>query len=376
MRLSSLWLILALFVGCGPQGGSPPGAESGVGPFGAGKADGPARELDADVPADASFASPDETHYFVFSADAGTVVDVEVTRAGTARGLDTLLRVLGPRTEGGTFDQELAADDEAGYGQLSRIEELELLAEGDYVIEVGLDPSAEVDLSSPKQYRLLLTTSEGSVEPPLTGDLPKQVHWVRNSAEYIASVRQAYRAATLEIERLAESGALPAAWGVVMDVDETILSNSQYRRERELGLETTWWQWVSRREATALPGADAFMDRVRALGGVVALVTNRHVSMCGYTEGNLRNVGIEYDAILCQDGERDKDSRWQLVERGEAAEGVGPVELVMWIGDNIHDFRGLDQEDRFEQTSFAPFGTRYIVVPNPMSGSWVSNPQD
>ncbi len=39
--------------------------------------------------------------------------------------------------------------------------------------------------------------------------------------------------------------------------------------------EELWNAWAKRREATALPGAAAFLTRVRALGGKIAIVTNR-----------------------------------------------------------------------------------------------------
>ena len=371
-RLLSLPALLLALAGCETSPGAPFGA---VGPFGVGKADGSAREIEAETPVTGAITSADHAEFFVFAASAGTVIDVEVTQAGSSRGLDTFLRVLGPMGPQGTYDEEVASDDESGYGQLSRIEGLEL-AEGDYVIELTVDPSGATDLSRPNDYRLVLEAEGGMVDPPLTGDLPKEVHYVRNSAEYVGVVSQAYRAATLQIEYLAQNEELGEEWAVIMDVDETILSNSQYRRERGLGVGTTWWQWVGREEATALPGADAFMDRVRALGGHVALVTNRHASQCRNTENNLAAQGIEYDVILCQDGERDKEGRWQQVERGEASAELAPQQVVMWVGDNIHDFRGMGQEHREDPSAFGDFGTRFIIVPNPMSGSWVSNPQE
>ena len=48
----------------------------------------------------------------------------------------------------------------------------------------------------------------------------------------------------------------------------------------------------------------------------------------------------------------------------------------MWVGDNIHDFPGMEQEHRHDPRAFEDFGARFVIVPNPMSGSWVSNPQD
>src|SRR5687767_15227807 len=56
----------------------------------------------------------------------------------------------------------------------------------------------------------------------------------------------------------------------------------------------------NRREATALPGAAAFVGRVRGLGGRVVIVTNRTEAECEPTRENLRAVGIVFDAVLCK----------------------------------------------------------------------------
>ena len=110
---------------------------------------------------------------------------------------------------------------------------------------------------------------------------PDSIRWVRDSAEYRAAVLQTYRLATAHVEREA-AGRAAGAWAVVLDADETVISNLTYQAERAqagLGYSTdSWAAWVRRREATPLPGAAAFLTRVRALGGKIAIVTNRLAS--------------------------------------------------------------------------------------------------
>ena len=46
---------------------------------------------------------------------------------------------------------------------------------------------------------------------------------------------------------------------------------------------------------------------------------------------------------------------------------VAPLDVLIWIGDNIQDFPNLSQSGPGD---FAPFGIHYFTLPNPMYGSW------
>jgi 5'-nucleotidase (lipoprotein e(P4) family) len=213
-------------------------------------------------------------------------------------------------------------------------------------------------------------------------DLPKAVRWVQRSAEYRASFLQTYRAATAHVERAA-GGRFSGTWAVVADADETVISNVQHEveRAREAGAEAAfdparWTEWVRRREALALPGAAAFLRRVRELGGRIAIVTNRTATECDDTRANFEAQGLPYDAILCREAGQpsDKNPRFEAVRTGTAF-GSGPVDVVAFLGDNIRDFPGGAQEMRQKgDQAFAEFGARYFIFPNPLYGSFESNP--
>jgi 5'-nucleotidase (lipoprotein e(P4) family) len=187
---------------------------------------------------------------------------------------------------------------------------------------------------------------------------------------------QVYGAATAHVEREAARLA-GGAWGVVLDADETVIDNSLYQLEREragLAFDAPSWQaWTKRREALPQPGARAFLARVRALGGRIAIVTNRTESECPDTEAVFRAHGLLYDVMLCRPdaGPGDKNPRFEAVARGTTAAGLPPLEVVAFVGDNILDFPGLSQALRNEgDSAFAAFGVRYFALPNPMYGSW------
>jgi 5'-nucleotidase (lipoprotein e(P4) family) len=200
---------------------------------------------------------------------------------------------------------------------------------------------------------------------------PLQIRWVRVSAEYEALVRQAYRAAETHVERESRSRA-SGLWGVILDADETVISNLAYQIEQQ-GKKydpATWAAWVKRREAAALPGAKAFLERVHTLGGKIVIVTNRRAAVCDDTKAVFAARGLVYDEMLCRTDAEDKNPRFDAVAKGTAPSTLGPLTIVAFLGDNITDFPSLSQAIRGEESAYADVGTRFFVLPNPMYGSW------
>lgn len=202
--------------------------------------------------------------------------------------------------------------------------------------------------------------------------LPDDVRWVRESAEYRAAAWQAFALARERVEELAP-GRAPGTWAVSVDADETVLDNSLYELESaRAGTDydpESWRRWVARREAAVVPGAREFLERVRELGGRVVVVTNRKAAERADTDANLRALGLPFDLLLVRTDEREKEPRWEAVERGAA--GLPPAEILLWVGDNVGDFPGVDQSLRDRpEAELAPFGRRFILLPNPMYGSW------
>ena len=208
--------------------------------------------------------------------------------------------------------------------------------------------------------------------------IPASVRWFRASAERRALSLQTYRLATAALERRS-AGLAAGTWAVILDADETVIDNSPYQQELARRRATfdaaTWNEWVMRGAATALPGAPEFVRRVRERGGRVVIVTNREQSQCDATRANLQRVGIQTDAVLCKtESNSFKDARFEAVANGTPPSPLPPSRVVMWVGDNIQDFPRLRQELRTAgDSAFAEFGDRFIVLPNPMYGSWERN---
>jgi 5'-nucleotidase (lipoprotein e(P4) family) len=211
--------------------------------------------------------------------------------------------------------------------------------------------------------------------------MPDSLHWFRNSAEYKAATLQTYRLAALVLERRA-SGKASGGWAVILDADETVLDNSQYLKERfAQGLKftpPTWHEWTQRKSAPAVPGAVDFLTRVHELGGRIAVVTNRAASECPDTESVFKTDGLLYDVILCNPdlSNSSKESRFEQVAKGTTPASLPPLEVLMWLGDNIRDFPGMSQEARTQPEKLKDFGERFFVLPNPTYGSWEGSPRN
>ncbi|WP_240359602.1 hypothetical protein [Pyxidicoccus trucidator] len=97
---------------------------------------------------------------FGFSVRAGAQVKLEVTHLGSSMYLDTGLFVYGPRQANGSYGTvALAQDDDAGYGQLSKVSSLALAQGGDYLVVASTGTGAG------KQFRLQLDCLNGVCAP-------------------------------------------------------------------------------------------------------------------------------------------------------------------------------------------------------------------
>jgi 5'-nucleotidase (lipoprotein e(P4) family) len=216
--------------------------------------------------------------------------------------------------------------------------------------------------------------------PVQASAVPGGIHWFRTAAEQRAGYEQVYAWAGERVEAQVAAGPQQGPWGVILDADETVLDNSAYQlRRARLGLGFTndsWNEWVREEAAAALPGAVAFLRKVKVLGGRIAIVTNRDEVVCDATRRNLAAVGVAADAVLCRKpGPSEKETRFRMVQEGTTGTGLPPLRVLAWVGDNIQDFPGGSQALRdADAARLADFGTRFFVLPNPMYGSWEANP--
>lgn len=74
---------------------------------------------------------------YEFFGGEGALVDIEVTQRGSSRGLDTTLFLYGPRENGEWPASSLMQDDNDGWGDLSKLGNVEIRKEGFYLVVIG-----------------------------------------------------------------------------------------------------------------------------------------------------------------------------------------------------------------------------------------------
>lgn len=230
----------------------------------------------------------------------------------------------------------------------------------------------------------LVLVALGSASPLGAQDLPKEVRWTRDAAEHDALFLQVYREAAVQVGRTS-AGLARGSWAVILDADETVLDNSDLYRARASGSRVqptydaeAFRAWARDARAAALPGATAFIAHVKALGGRVVVVTNREEAVCDATRENFRRLALAVDAVICRrpTDPDDKTPRYEAVADGTTDAGLPPLGVVAWVGDNIQDFPHLTQDVRTKgEAGLVDFGVRFFLLPNPMYGSWETNPQ-
>jgi len=204
--------------------------------------------------------------------------------------------------------------------------------------------------------------------------------WTQSSAEYRALAYQTFSLASLRLDQAlrnrkrARSTKRPA---VIVDVDETVLDNSRFQAELVLRdapyTAENWKAWCDRAEAGAVPGAVDFLKYAASRGVRVFYITNRRQPEKAGTITNLIKLGfpgVTEDSVMIreQGTPASKESRREKVRLH--------YWIAMLVGDNLNDFNdnfsGKSIADRSAEVDHerVEFGSRFIVVPNPMYGDW------
>jgi len=211
--------------------------------------------------------------------------------------------------------------------------------------------------------------------------------YMLTSAEYRAACHQCFRWAEMIVQlkqqlRRAQAdspNAKPLA--VVMDLDETILDNgwfqSQQIRDQVAFDMQRWSTWEEKgaEKVRVIPGAVAFIKKLRVLGVAPVFISNRNKNALKQTIETLERfeISVPENQILLADNQTgsDKTSRRAQVEQS--------FDVVLYLGDNLRDFderfkfnaaSGIDGRNQVVDELSNKFGIEWIILPNPSYGEW------
>jgi len=205
-------------------------------------------------------------------------------------------------------------------------------------------------------------------------DYTTSVLWQQNSGEYRALCFQAYNFARLSLKEALWESLNKKPNCIIVDIDETVLDNSPFQgHEINKGISynpADWTAWTNLSQADTVPGALAFLKFAASKNIETFYVSNRDEKDYAATLKNLQKFGFPYADdvhLMISKGTSDKEPRRQKIAE--------TYNILLLCGDNLSDFSNIfyrEGKNTFEQVNAnqALFGTKYIMLPNPMYGDW------
>jgi 5'-nucleotidase (lipoprotein e(P4) family) len=225
--------------------------------------------------------------------------------------------------------------------------------------------------------------------PAVGLELLNATAWYQTAVEYRAITLQSFELArrnldralanprwTAAIEQDGDFTTLPPA--IILDVDETVLDNAPYQVRLVLeGREHSsdaFFEWVLEARALPVPGAVEFTQYADERGVAVFYVTNRDEREEAATVKNLQQHGFPVrdgaESVLTRG-----ESGWSSSDKTARRQAIAQrYRILLLVGDDFNDFipaRGsLQERAALFETYRNWWGQRWIMLPNPMYGSW------
>ena len=198
--------------------------------------------------------------------------------------------------------------------------------------------------------------------------IPNDIRWVTKSSEYDILCQQIYKNAWDNLSKILQKSGSNSC--IVMDLDETVLDNSQYQIDLFANNDSynpeSWSKWVDLKQAKLVPGAKKFIDNVRETDVNIIFLSNRMAKNQEPTIKNMKDLEILHsnDMFLLRIDKEDKKHirREEIINGAGRMSQKGPLKVLAYFGDARHDFP--DPNDYFI------FGHNMYMFPNPMYGKW------
>jgi 5'-nucleotidase (lipoprotein e(P4) family) len=202
--------------------------------------------------------------------------------------------------------------------------------------------------------------------------------WWHYSGESRALYYQAFNAAQDFLDYEVKRVGPQVKVAVILDLDETVLDNGEAERLMFSHGKTydakAWANWVDQHRAMATAGAKAFLEHAAAMQSVeVFYISQRSEKQRQATLRNLEDLQfpmVDNRHVLLKTETKNKKEH-----RRDIAEERRPI---LFLGDDLNDLEDGLAPPRWEDERKAvdahkdAFGRKFILLPNPMYGSWTS----
>jgi 5'-nucleotidase (lipoprotein e(P4) family) len=209
--------------------------------------------------------------------------------------------------------------------------------------------------------------------------LEAAVLWQQSSGERRALSYQSFALARMLLDRDRRANRRSKMKrAIIVDVDDTVLDNSAFeawmiRNHRPYEAQS-WTEWCNRAAATSVPGAVEFLRYANSRGVRVFYITNRKLIEKDGTATNLKKVGfpeVTEETLLVRTDPKSSSKEPRRLSISSR------YRVVLLMGDDLNDFAEVFERSKTVSTRIdaternrAQFGTRFIVLPNPMYGHW------
>ncbi len=206
------------------------------------------------------------------------------------------------------------------------------------------------------------------------------VAWYQNAPEMTALYYQGFNLAHERLDAAIAANNQSKPLAVVVDIDETMLDNSPFEVTliNNDDFQQGWYNWTAKASAKALPGALEFAKYAESRQVQIFYITNRDDNEHAATVQNLKNEGFPYatdDHVLTKSdlSYSSGNTSSKVSRRAKVSENH---EIVLLIGDNLNDFSEVFEDRKINngkaavEQNRALFGTKFIILPNPMYGAW------
>ncbi len=153
--------------------------------------------------------------------------------------------------------------------------------------------------------------------------------------------------AIADLERAVRMNPSGVKLAVVLDIDETSLSNYAELLRSDFGYNAQAWDaWVRQSDAPAIPGTLRFYREAENLGVAVFFITGRPESERAATEANLRKAGFTQWARLTLRSASEAHTP-TIAYKSAARQRIvtAGYRIVVNMGDQMSDLRGTPQAE-------------------------------